>query len=213
MDNLVNAASDRQERAAIVLALLITLVTVIGAIVAWRVSLLDDQQSDANYTGLASAFQSVDVRTLAAAQAYQEYRAYTRFHRYDALRERLANDSAASPREREEAEQLAANAFAFFSSQYVTPDDRYDARRQIREQIAEAALDRDVDASAHFVSSDTARDKGSLLLLVPIVLAVAGLCYILAEKLAGTMLFLFAAAGSAVFVAGVVVFLRIEFAP
>lgn len=63
----------------------------IGAILAWRAGLLDHQPIDANDTGLAAAFQSLDVQTRTVAQAYQEWRAHTRFHRHD---EAIAVDRA-----------------------------------------------------------------------------------------------------------------------
>src|SRR5215204_4550049 len=107
--------SDTGSRMETLVAVLIALVTVVGAVVAWRASVADDGAGDADFAGLRASLNAEETRALNAVNAYEHYGAYTTYWRYNALGDALASEvEAAAPeavdaldRQRAEAYDLA----------------------------------------------------------------------------------------------------------
>jgi hypothetical protein len=194
------------------MAVLVTLATGFSGLAAWRIALSDDDAGDFNYSGLAAAAHAEEQRSLVTTDVYRQLQMYLRYRRYDFLDQAVlqAGPGAGLPVEVRHAGELAANAFVFFPTRYVNPDGTYSAQRQIQERLAEAAIDRDIDADRHFAQSDQARLKGSYQAFLPIVVALAVLFYVLAEKARGRIRFALAGVGTVWFAAGLIGLMLIE---
>ena len=58
----MESKAERSQRLETVVAILIAVVTVIGAVVAWRSSVADDGAGDADFAGLRASVRSEETR-------------------------------------------------------------------------------------------------------------------------------------------------------
>src|SRR5258705_4820358 len=72
---------ERSQRLETVVAILIAVVTVIGALVAWRSSVADDGAGDADFAGLRASVRAGGTRALNHVHAYENYGSYTNHRR------------------------------------------------------------------------------------------------------------------------------------
>lgn len=77
--------SEPNDRLEIINALLIALVTLIGAFVAWRASVASDNAGDASLDGLFATRNAQETLALNNTQLYENYRAYLAYTRYNEL--------------------------------------------------------------------------------------------------------------------------------
>src|SRR5688572_27036761 len=80
-----------------VVAVLIALVTVVGAVVAWRASVAADGAGDADFAGLQASLNAEQTRALNFVDAYEHYGAYVTYQRYLNLSYAIADDIASNP--------------------------------------------------------------------------------------------------------------------
>lgn len=177
------------DRLNLINALLIALVTLAGAYVAWRASVAGDNAGDASLDGLNATRNYEETRTLNYTQLYENYRAYTAYTRYNELGNQIESDLADTPADEIEAldRQMreawdAAESF-YFPHEYLKRDGAYDTDRELGEALAEAARQRDLNPQPHFEEADKMLAKSNWLIVVITVLAVALLCFTLVESL------------------------------
>ncbi|HZY40479.1 MAG TPA: hypothetical protein VFF59_00605, partial [Anaerolineae bacterium] len=77
--------ADSNDRFTTLVAIMIALVALIGAVVAWRASVAEDASGDADYAGLRAAINVEETRALNASTAYAQYGAYVTYQRNSAL--------------------------------------------------------------------------------------------------------------------------------
>jgi hypothetical protein len=169
-------------------ALLIALVTLIGAYVAWRASVAGDNAGDASLDGLNATRNYEETVALNYTQLYENYRAYTAYTRYNELGNQIESDLANTSADEIEAldRQMreawdAAESF-YFPHEYLKRDGAYDTARELGEALAEAARQRDLNPQPHFEEADKMQTKSNWLIVVITVLAVALLCFTLVES-------------------------------
>src|SRR5262245_24931038 len=129
------------------IALLIALVTVIGALAAWRSSVAADGSGDEDFAGLRATLNAEETRALNYVDAYEHYGAYTAYRRYEALGDAIAEDMAdASEEEYEKLEAERADAYdlsianeSLFPNRFLSRDGTYNVEREIGEQWATEA--------------------------------------------------------------------------
>ena len=96
MSDLDISLDDRPEegsnRLETMTAILIALVIVIGALVAWRASVADDSGGDADFAGLKVATSAEETRALTTVNAYEHYSAYTNYRRNTFLSSLIEED-------------------------------------------------------------------------------------------------------------------------
>ncbi len=80
------------DRFTTVIAIMIALVALIGALVAWRASVAEDASGDADYAGLRAAINVEETRALNATTAYAQYGAYVTYQRNSAIGDLLVDD-------------------------------------------------------------------------------------------------------------------------
>src|SRR5689334_3777454 len=91
------AAEEKQGSFETIVAILIALVTVAGAIVAWRASVAADGAGDADFAGLQASLNAEETRALNYVDAYEHYGAYTAYRRYLNLGNAIATDIETNP--------------------------------------------------------------------------------------------------------------------
>ncbi len=201
-------------------ALLIALVTVIGAVVAWRASVADDGAGDADFAGLRASLNAEETRALNAVDAYEHYGAYTTYWRYNALGDELATAVEAAPpeavdaldRQRAEAYDLADANQDLFPNRFLNRDGTYSVARETGEAWADAAREQDLYPDPQYAEADRLRTKSNQLLGTITLLGLALVVYTLVETVEGRLKLLLVGLGTLLAIAGVVVAVLLELA-
>ena len=143
-------------------AILIAVVVVIGAVVAWRASVIDDGAGDADYAGLRSAIYAEKTRALNYVNAYESYGNYVAYWRNNRLAQLLEGELETADEETALAlsEQLStANDLAdanrtMFETRYLNRDGSYSVQRQLGEMWADASRKNDLAYEGQFQEAD-----------------------------------------------------------
>ena len=182
-------SSEQSNRMEIINALLIALVTLIGAYVAWRASVAGDNAGDANLDGLLASRNYEETVALNHTQLYENYRAYTAYTRYNELGNQIEQDLADAPADEVEAldrqmrEAWDAGESFYFPYEYLNRDGSYDTERELGEALAEEARQRDLNPQPHYEEADKMQAKSNWLIVIITVLALSLLCFSLVESL------------------------------
>lgn len=210
--------SEQTDRLTLINALLIALVTLLGAYVAWRASVAADNAGDASLAGLMATLNVQETLALNNTQHYENYRAYTAYTRYNALGDEIELDLAkASPDEAEILDRQMREAWDvaqsfYFPREYLKRDGAYDTQRELGEALAETARQRDLNPQPHFAESDQSQTKSNWLIGVITGLAVALLCFTLVESVNKAALkYVLIAAGLLITVGGMAATFAIEY--
>jgi hypothetical protein len=215
-----NAAKEQDNRLATLVAILIALATVIGAVVAWRASVASDGSGDADFAGLRATVNLEETRALAAVTAYENYSAFMNYRRYEELgnllveeQNQAAEDEAtALEPERINAHDLALANQQLFPNKFLNRDGSYALQREVGELFADAAKEKDLQPDSQYAEADKLRDKTNQLLIAVTVLAVALVFYTLVETVGRRLQYLFIGVGLLCTVAGSVMAFMVEFA-
>lgn len=211
-------SSEQSDRLTLINALLIALVTLLGAFVAWRASVAADNAGDASLAGLMATLNVQETLALNNTQHYENYRAYTAYTRYNTLGDEIEIDLAKASLD--EAEILdrqmreawdAAQSF-YFPREYLKRDGTYDTQRELGEALAETARQKDLNPAPHFAESDQSQTKSNWLIGVITGLAVALLFFTLVESVSSAALkYVLIAAGVLITIGGVAATVAIEY--
>ncbi len=171
-------------------ALLLALVTVLGAFVAWRASVAADASGDAGLDGLIATLNAEETRALNTITLHENYRAYTGYTRYNELGyqleaelEKTQNDAEAEQLEQEMRNAWDTAEAFYFPRRYLNRDGTYNADRELGEAWAEAAREKDLSPEPHFQEANRMQAKSNWLVVVVTVLAMSLLAHTLAETL------------------------------
>ncbi len=199
------------------IAILIAIVTVVGAIAAWRVAVSMSDAGTADTLGLLAAVEKEDVTTQATITVAGHRMAYTAYVRDDALATSFdevygANADRGDLSNLSYAFRLAANyALDFIPANYVGRDEKLDISRDLGENIAQLALARDINPQPHFDAADTSRTKALWLLTTVILLGVVLILLTLADAVQNFLRYVILAAGLGLFGISTLLFGYIEF--
>ncbi|MEM7111262.1 MAG: hypothetical protein AAF614_02430 [Chloroflexota bacterium] len=174
--------NEEGDRFQTLMAIMIAVVTLVGAVLAWRAAVAHINAGDADFAGLSAALNAEETLTLTNNTFHRHYRAYTSFSGNDIFGEKLADVPRADTL-RTTAHSIAATDRLFFPNRYLNRDGTYAGDRQIGEAWAEASQVRDLEPSPHFAEADQARLKTSWLVGIFIGLALSLLFFTLAEGL------------------------------
>lgn len=184
--------ADESDGFKTVMAILIAIVAVVGAVTAWRASLLDGDAGKADFAGLQAIINVAETKIVNTTALYRNYRAYTNFTYNRQLGDLLGKefatmDEADIPpelvREAATVAQLASGSEGFFSKRYLNQDSSYNRQRDLGEAWATTAERLDLDPTPHFASADQGRAKVNSLIAIFIAQAVALLLFTLAQAL------------------------------
>lgn len=213
--SLESQEGDRRFRNA--LAFLIALTTLMGAVVAYWISVASDDASTADSRGLAILRQRAAEETSIAAQLRQHQDAFVPYHWRAVLADLLAqaverasaeDETLAADLERERLSyaRLAATdlhavtAFDYWQRAARPIDERFDAQGFTQAALAEAASRQELDATPYFEQANRERARIGWLALAAVVLSGSIFFYTGAEVSRGGLKIVLAAAGLALFV-------------
>ena len=181
--------AQNHERYKTIVALLMALVTIIGAVVAWRAALANDEAGDTNFLAWHAAINAEEAQTVNNAALYQHYSSYTAYVRYGYLGDLIEEDredatpAEAADLERQQAEawDVATTIQEFFPLSSLNRDGTYNLQRELGEAWADASKDKDLNPERHYAKADRARDKATQLISILTVMGVSLWLYALAE--------------------------------
>ncbi len=187
LERIELGVDDSADAFQIVIAVMIALVSLTSAVVAWQASLAEPD--DADRAGLEATLNAETTHFVNTAVLYRRYRAYTDYTLNDEYQRQLEAGQAGDAVEanlqenRDEAADLAAASRLFFPSRYLNRDGSYNTRRDLGEAWAQASQQNDLEPRPHFDEADNERLKVVLSITVLIGLAISLLFYTLAEAL------------------------------
>jgi hypothetical protein len=155
----------QNDRFKSVTATLIAVVTVLGATVACLATVAGSAAADADLEGVAAAIKGQKAEVVNEVIAYEHYRAYTTYVRYNELGNIIYDEAAKSAgqtsqdltNQRMEAWGLADSIeISFFPPRYIDVDSgKYNIRRELDELWARDSQSQDLDPRPHFLTSDS----------------------------------------------------------
>ncbi len=197
-------------------ALLIAVVSVSGAVVTWRASISADGAGDADVAGIRATINQTETDALAAVNGYSDYASFMDYYKYRQTAQQLEAELAELPDDVTEEELAALNkelantydlttaASSAFPNQYLNRDGTYAFNRQTGEFRADAARQRDINPQPSFDEADGLRVHTDKLLIALSVLVVALVFYTLIETTDSKKAkYLLLVIGTGVFLAGI----------
>lgn len=214
-----DVAEGPSQRFETIVAILIALVTVIGAVIAWRSSVADDGAGDADLAGIRASLNVEETRALNFVNSYENYGSFLTYKRYSDLGDMIAEDQTQLPEdqaavmevERADAHDLSVANNSLFPNKFLNRDGTYALQRQMGELWADAAKEKDLNPDSQFSDADKSRQKSNYLLLDVTLLALALVLFTLVESVGDRAKYLLVGLGSLSAVIGVVMAFLIEF--
>jgi len=203
----------------VVVAILVAVATVIGALIAWQSSVVSNQAGDADGAGMKAVLAGEETRALSAVNAYEHYGAFSNYARYQALGDLLGQElqlsspsddqadesqTAALLRQQAEAYDLAKANQSLFPSRFLNRDGTYAVEREMSERWADAAREKELEPDANYAEAERARSVSTRLLLSLSVLSVSLVCFSLVETFDGLVKKIMVALGGVFMVVGAV---------
>ncbi len=170
------------------IAVLIAVVTVLGATAACLASVAVSNAGDNDFAGLDASIRAQKAEIINNVYAYEHYRAFTAYFRYNELGYLMYDPNADNETDARNAsiqQELwgVANGISsvFFKPRYINPDGQYDLQQELQEAFAQDAQDEDLNSEPYFEESDRLRRQSSFLTADMIVLAFAFWFFTLAQ--------------------------------
>lgn len=183
-------------------AVLIAVVTVLGASAACLASVAVSNAGDADFAGLDASIRAQKAEIINEVYAYEHYRAFTEYFRLNELGYLMYDPNADTDTDarnaavQQEVWGVASGiSSVFFSPRYINSDGQYDLEQELQEAFAEDAQNADLDADPFFTESDRLRRRSSFLTGDMIVLAFSFWSLTLAQATEKKIKFLWAALG------------------
>lgn len=193
-------------------AIMIAIVTIVSAVVAWRAAVASQEANQADFTGLTAAIHAEEAQVLnniTVAEHRQAFLTYTRYNElgyelYNAANGANANAANELTRQKSEAWGIAAGLQSiFFPSRYLRPDGTYDAQREMDEKNADAARTNDIHPEPHFNKANSLRLKANLMVAALIFLGIALWMFTCAQIIGRRIRYVFAVGGSLLLLAAI----------
>ncbi len=209
----METGEEKPDRFKVLCGVLIAVVTLVGAIVAWRVAEASGAAGSADSKGLAAALQSANTGIQISTYLSMNlgfFAEYLQHMETAGLLERQASnvsDAARAAALREQALQernLAASARGFFDQDYARVDpatgkEFFDGNRYWTVQWAEAAVQQNIDYQAPFGEADRKRDKARGLTGVTVAFSMALVLLTAATAIKKRIRIVFAGVASVIF--------------
>ncbi len=201
------------DRFKTIVAILIAVVSLVGALLAWRISVASSTAADADVQGVVSTIAHNQALAASEAEMYRNLLVYlqvrihdlwslTLFEEYeqypsrDPTRDRLWDEAWTEIRVAEAYLDLVD-----IRPEYILPDGSYDGEAAQSIDMAHRALSADFDPQGrHFARSDDMRQRVQWLMGLTLILSLVLPCYTLAEVIRGRLRYLFFGLGSLLFI-------------
>lgn len=189
-----------------IMAVIVAVVTVLGAMAACLATVAMSDAADADFAGLDAAIRAQKAHLINEINAYEHYRAFTDYLRYQELGWLLYNSS-----DDEQAYTAAKDAWgvaegikdSFFKPRYINQDGVYDVQRELAEEWADDSTSADLYPPPHFEKSDQLRKRSSFLTADMVVFAFSFWFLTLAQITESGIKYLWAALGILLGLAGI----------
>jgi predicted nucleic acid-binding Zn ribbon protein len=203
-------------------ALLIAIVSIVGAALAYRIALAAGNAADADVAGIISSASLHQARVASEAELYRDLRAYLQVRIHDQLshdliaeRDQYPSGDPARDRLWDEGwtETRVAEAYLdqiYISPEYIRSDGSYDEQAALDINIAHWALETDFNREGHFAEANRLRAKVQWLIGVASILTITLLFYTLAEVITHATKYLFLVLGTGTFIVAIIATLAIE---
>lgn len=198
------------------IAIMIAIVSIVGATIAWRVAIAASAAGNADTAGLLAELDQQDAESFATITVFGHLTAYASFVSDRALANVYDQLAAANPQRADYAAaasafRLASNyALGILPAAYVDRNEKLNVARDRGETIARESIDKNIDPKPNFDNADKDRLKVQLLLVNLILLGVALVCLTLADAIRNLLRYLFLFAGIGAFAIGALGALIIE---
>jgi hypothetical protein len=170
----------QNERFKSTMAVIVAIVTVLGAMAACMATVASSNAGDGDFTGLETAIRAQKAESINHIYAYQHYRAFSDYSRYLELGNLMYDPNAdektsiANGTIQREVWGIASGISSiFFEPRYISPDGTYDIQRELDEALAEDSQNADLNPAPYFEESDHQRRRSSSLTADMIVFAVS----------------------------------------
>jgi tetratricopeptide (TPR) repeat protein len=197
------------ERFKIFVAIMIAVVTVVSALIAWRSALAAVDAGNFDDAGILAALNREEANTIASIDSSQARAAYISYRRNVLLAEELipqdgniASLTEDEARQFREAIELATASRQFFSTQYVDENSMYDYERQIGQALAQAAREKDLEPDRHFAAANQSREKSVGFVATLLLMGISLLLFAIAETIGHVVKFALALGGMAFLLIG-----------
>jgi uncharacterized integral membrane protein len=208
-------------RFAAFLAICIAVATVVGAILAARAAVYNDAANDADQAGLSSAIDLALTQSSVEAQRAQNLSAFLEFAQHRRLAELISAQMdqidpasklwAQLDRESSAEWNKAINSRYFFSADFYDKfTNTFDQQAFVDRQLAEAASLKDLNPDPEFSQADDKRATAAQLVGLIAVLAVALLCFAVANILDNRLRYVVAGLGVFIIVGSIAAAVAIE---
>jgi predicted component of type VI protein secretion system len=199
-----------------VVAILIALSTLVGALVAWQGSVAFDNAAGAQGDGTNVLIRGTQVRTEVASYLSQYIDAFTAYQWQAVMANLIASDQPgfkgtevadSLEDERLRYANLALAAFGFLNLDYVHRADKpeqnvFQKDRFVETNIAEAASREDLDYGAHYREADHESQVARRLTLTAVPLGLSIFFYTAATIARSRLKYVWATAGGLMFILG-----------
>jgi hypothetical protein len=209
----MEAQVEESDKMNTVIAFLIAIVVVIGALISWRASVIDDAAGDSDYDGLRTLVFAEKTRALNNVNAYESYGNFVTYWRNnrlgrlinEALPTATTEEAAVLTTELKTANDLADASRPLFETRYMNRDGTYSVQRQIGEMWADASRKRELNYLNQFNEADALRQKTLKMLMALMVISIAPIFLSLVENVSGRVKTGLLGLGSLFAVAGIVI--------
>jgi uncharacterized Tic20 family protein len=201
-------------------AILIAITTLLGALVAWLASVSDGVVGDSDYAGLQATLNAEEARMLNNVMANEHYAAYLQFYRNEALGDAIAMEILETDDElriealeslRANSHDIALSSEHLYPSKFIARDGTYSVQRELGELWADAARKNSLNPEPQFIAADQARNKTGQLMIALTILSIALVFYTLVESFGQRMQYVMVSVGTVLLLVGVAFTFWIEF--
>ncbi len=200
-----------------IVAALIAVVAVMGAIIAWRATVASSDAGSADTRGILAAVEREETTTRATTTVIGHRTAFAAFVRDDALAKAYAALTKTNPQQTGLSDLASAfrdashYAWDWIPPKFVERNEKLNEQRDLSENIAEDAIDKDIDPQPHFAAADRSRQKAQWLVLALVLLGIALLSLTLADAIQNLLRYLFLLAGLSAWLIGALAAMIFEF--
>jgi hypothetical protein len=208
----VEEQTRREDRFKALVAVFIAIVSFLGAVLAWRISVAANGAADADVRGIVSTIARNRAGVASEDDMFRNLRTYLRVRIHDLLSESLTKEREQYPQDDPRVDQLWYQAWTEnlvaeeyldqvdIAPEYIRTDGSYDGQAARDVDMAQRALAADFDVvGRNFSEADRLRSKAQQLVALATVLGVALFFYTLAEVIERAFKYVCFALGSAVF--------------
>jgi len=206
-DSRMHTTGEGSDRFQTIVAILIAIVSVVSAGVAWRASMAGSSGSSVDREGLDTTMRYEAAYALTVSALHQEARYAAQYTRYQARVDALESQDGPAARSEAEGVREIVEVLALFTplatdSDYHTSDGRLDLDRRLDDLRAADADLRDLDPQQEFDTADQFYTETLALVSIVVLFALSLFFLTLAEITRHKLRLGLAAVGVVIFIVG-----------